>query len=82
MFPKKNPESQSTITGERERGTSMKKGPAAMIATIAKSGTRKTEETMVAEERRPLFVISMARTKAIRQMNAPSPLRGKKSSIG
>ena len=82
MFPKKNPESQSTITGGRERGTATKKGPAVMIAAIAKSGTRKTEETTVAEERKHLFVISMARTKAIGQTSAPSPLRGKKSSIG
>ena len=64
-----------------EEKNEAKKGPAVMIVTITKSGTRKTEETTVAEERKPLFVIFMARTKAIRQMSAPSPLRGKKSSI-
>ena len=53
MFLKKNPESQGTITGGKERGTVAKKGSAAMIATIAKRGTRKTEETTAAEERTP-----------------------------
>jgi len=55
---------------------------AAMIVTIAKSDTKRTKETTVAEERKPLFGISMARTKAIGQTSVPSPLRGKKSSIG
>ena len=60
----------------------MMKGPAAMIATIAKTDTKRTEETTVAEDRKHPFVISMARTKVIGQTNAPSPSRGKKSSIG
>jgi len=45
-----------------------------MIITIVKSDTKRIEETTVAEERRPLFIISMARTKAIGQMNAPATI--------
>ena len=39
-----------------EEKNEAKKGPAVMIVTIAKSGTRKTEETTVAEERKPLLL--------------------------
>jgi len=47
----------------------------------AKSGIIRVEETMGAEERKSRFAISMAKIKAIGQMNAPLPLRGKKSLI-
>ena len=59
--------------GERDRH---------MIVTIAKNDTTKAEETVAVEERKFHSVSSMARTKAIGQMNALSPLKGKKSLIG
>jgi hypothetical protein len=55
-------------------------GRAAKIGTIAKTVTRKAEERREAEEKKPHSVTSMAKTKAIGQMNAPSPSKGKQSS--
>ena len=49
----------------------MKRGPTAMI-----------EDTATVEERKFHSVFSTARTKAIGHMNAPSPLKEKKSLIG
>ena len=60
----------------------MIKDPATMIVTITKRDTTKAEETTVAEERKYHSVISMAKTKAIGQMNTPLPLKEKKSLIG
>ena len=55
MSPKKNPESPDTITGRKARGTATRKGPAAMIVTIAKSNTKRAEETTAVEERKIPF---------------------------
>jgi len=60
----------------------MKKDPTAMIVTIAKNDTTKAEETTAVEERKFHSVSSTGRTKAIGQMNAPSPLKEKKSLTG
>ena len=60
----------------------MKKDPTVMIITIAKNDTTKAEETTAVEERKFHSVSSMGRTKTIGQMNAPSPLKEKKSLIG
>ena len=57
MFLKKNLETPNTITGEKERGTVMMKGPAAMTVTIAKNNTKRAEETMGVEERKSLSAI-------------------------
>ena len=64
------------------RGTATKKDPTAMIVSIAKNDTTKAEETTAVEERKLHSVSSMGRTKAIGQMNAPSPLKEKKSLTG
>jgi hypothetical protein len=81
MFLKRNLVTQDTITGEKERGTVMMKGPTTTTVTIAKNDTKRAEETMGAEERKSLSAISTERIRAIGQMNAPSPSRGRKSSI-
>ena len=73
--PKKNPESPDTITGRKARGTATRKGPTALIVTIAKNDTTKAEETAAVEGRKFRSVFSTAKTKAIGQMNAPSPLK-------
>ena len=52
MSPKKNPESPDTITGGKARGTATKKGPIAMIITIARNDTIKAGETVEVEERK------------------------------
>ena len=52
MSLKKNLESLDTITGGKKSGTAMKKGPTAMIITIAKNDTTKAEETAAVEERK------------------------------
>src|SRR6185436_8238212 len=76
------PETRVTITGAKARGTATKKDPTAMIVTIAKNDTTKAEETTAVEERKFHSVSSTGRTKAIEQMNAPSPLKEKKSLTG
>ena len=76
------PQSTDTITGAKARGIAAKKDPTAMIITIAKNDTTKAEETAAVEERKFHSVSSTGRTKAIGQMNAPSPLKEKKSLTG
>ena len=63
MSPKKNPESPDTITGGKARETATKKGPTAMIVTIAKNDTTKAEEIAAVEERKFHSIFSTARTK-------------------
>ena len=53
-----------------------------MIVTIARNDTTKAGETVEVEERKSHSVFSTARTKAIGQMIALSPLKEKKSLIG
>jgi hypothetical protein len=53
-----------------------------MIITIARNDTTKAEETVAVEGRKFRSIFSTAKTKAIGQMNAPSPLKEKKSLIG
>ena len=60
----------------------MRKDPTAMIVTIAKNDTTKAEETAAGEERKFHSVSSTGRTRAIGQMNAPLPLKEKKSLTG
>ena len=57
----------------RVRETIAMTGLAAKTGTIANTAIRRAEEKKGAEERKFHYVISMAKTKAIGPMNAPSP---------